>query len=148
MKNLSSRIFRTGGKKYMTETEHSDTTDSKPKKQSFNVKNVLYNIEEKRKKELRILAFKTFTFSLAVLQIFLGHFYCAVFILWSASMLHIEVISLGAIVKKDNMIEYSWLDFYWYVVSAYITVPQAFLRSRMIRDDVYFQSEIMLLLLY
>ena len=138
MKNLSTRLFRTGGKKYMTETEHSDTTDSRPKKQTFNVKNVMYNLEERRRKELRILAFKTLTFSLAVLQIFLGHFYCAMFILWSASMLHVEVISLGHIVKKDNQIEYNWLDFYWYAVSAYICIPQAFLRSRLIRNDVYF----------
>ena len=122
----------------MTETEHSDTTDSRPKKQTFNVKNVMYNLEERRRKELRILAFKTLTFSLAVLQIFLGHFYCAMFILWSASMLHVEVISLGHIVKKDNQIEYNWLDFYWYAVSAYICIPQAFLRSRLIRNDVYF----------
>ena len=107
----------------MTETEHSDTTDSRPKKQTFNVKNVMYNLEERRRKELRILAFKTLTFSLAVIQIFLGHFYCAMFILWSASMLHVEVISLGHIVKKDNQIEYNWLDFYWYAVSAYICIP-------------------------
>ena len=34
---------------------------------------------------------------MAALPIFCGHFYCAIFILWSASVLHREVISMGHI---------------------------------------------------
>ena len=59
----------------------------------------------------------------ATLPIFVGHFYCAVGILWSASVLHLEVISIGHIIKKDNVIEFNWLDVYWYAVGAYISIP-------------------------
>ena len=64
----------------------------------------MYNMEVKRLKELKIIAFKLLTVCLTVLLTFMGHFYCAIAILCSASMLHIEVISLGGVVKKDNQI--------------------------------------------
>ena len=56
-------------------------------------------------------------------MIFAGHFYCAMFILWSASILHREVISMGHILQKEQHIAFSWLDWYWYAVGAYICIP-------------------------
>ena len=104
MKKFSQKLSALVKKKYSTETELSDTTDSQPKKQKFSVKNAMYNMEVKRLKELKIIAFKLLTVCLTVLLTFMGHFYCAIAILCSASMLHIEVISLGGVVKKDNQI--------------------------------------------
>ena len=63
------------------------------------------------------------TWLAAVVQIFIGHFYFAIFILWSASVLHKEVISTGQVLRKDNEIAFSWLDYYWYAVGAYICIP-------------------------
>ena len=64
----------------------------------------------------------------ACVMIAMGHFYCACFILWSASLLHKFNISEGEIVRKELAISFSWLDLYWYFVGAYICIPYAFLR--------------------
>lgn len=141
MKNLSARLFRTGGKKYTTETENqtSDSqAESKPKKQNFNVERIMETMEEQRKKSVLINGLKLLTLIVASLVILMGHFYCAICILWSASMLHMEVISLSNVIRKDNVIKFNWLDAYWYAVGAYISIPNAFLRRRLIGNDVYF----------
>ena len=143
MKNLSSRFFRSASKEFMTEAEQQ-TSDSqaenKRKKQSFNVRRIMEHthMQEQRKKNLKIVLFKLLTWITASSAIFVGHFYCAIFIMWSASMLHMDVISLGHVIRKDNVIEFNWLDVYWYAVGAYICIPNAFLRRRLIGNDVYF----------
>ena len=69
------------------------------------------------------------TWIVACFWVLCGHFYCAIFILWSASVLHKEVISMGEIMRKEQEIAFSWLDLYWYLVGAFICIPYAFLRK-------------------
>jgi len=76
-----------------------------------------------------------------------GHFYFALFILWSASYNYKEVISLNRVVQKEYMITFSWIDWYWYAVSAYIVLPRVFLR-REIMESVYKHSEFLRTVLY
>ena len=84
---------------------------------------------------------------LASFWIMCGHFYCAIFILWSASVLHREVISMGHILQKERQIAFSWLDWYWYAVGAYICIPYAFLR-RNILESLVINNEAVQLVLY
>jgi len=69
-----------------------------------------------------------------LIWIFIGHFYCALFILWSASVFYKEVISMSRVLRKDQEIAFSWMDWYWYAVGAYICIPYAFLRRAIIRS--------------
>mgnify|MGYP001173820394 CR=1 FL=1 len=79
----------------------------------------------------------------------MGHFYSAMVILGSASVLHMEVLSLGYAIRKDTTPKtFSWLDVYWYAVGTYITIPWFFFRRSMIENDVYFKSDLLLLLCY
>lgn len=88
------------------------------------------------------------TWSLACLGIFSGHFYCAIFILWSASILHKENLTMGHLsLRKEQEIAFSWLDWYWYLVGAYICVPYAFLRP-VITDSWEIEDDLLWLLLY
>ncbi len=104
-------------------------------------------MEVKRQKNGQIFMAKLLTWILAALQVFCGHFYTAIFILWSASVLHKEVISIGHILQKDQHIALSWLDWYWYAVGAYICIPYAFLR-RNITESLEIKSELVKLVLY
>jgi hypothetical protein len=38
---------------------------------------------------------------------------------------------MGQVLRKDEEIAFSWLDWYWYFVSAYICIPYAFLRRKL-----------------
>ena len=123
--------FLERSKKYTTETEtHSSDAnirlnkDGTPNTKSrFNARRVLEQMEIKRKASQSQFLAKLSTWFLACCLIFAGHFYCAMFILWSASMLHREVISMGNILQKEQHIAFSWLDWYWYAVGAYICIP-------------------------
>lgn len=81
------------------------------------------------------------------LVVMLGHFYFALFILWSASYNYKEVISLNRAVQKEYMITFSWLDWYWYSVAAFLILPRVFLR-RNIMESIYMQSEFLKSVLY
>ena len=135
----------------MTETESrsSENDHDKKKKLNFNVRQMMQTIQEQKAKNLKVLAFKLLMGLIASLQVFIGHFYCACCIIGSASMLHMEVISLGHVLRKDNKINvFHWLDLYWYVIGAYICLPIVFLRRSLIENDVYFQSDLLTLFLY
>ena len=88
-------------------------------------------MQEQKQKNCKALILKLFLFVIAGSQIFMGHFYSAMVILGSASILHIEVLSLGYVLRKDTAPKmFTWLDLYWYAVGAYITVPWFFFRRR------------------
>ena len=97
--------FLERSKKYTTETEENSSEatirlnkDGTPSTKSrFNARRILAKIAFERKQNQHMFLVKLSTWSLAVLPIFCGHFYCAIFILWSASILHKEVISMGHI---------------------------------------------------
>ena len=93
-------------KKYLTETEEnsSEAQDDKIRlkkdgtpntKSRFNARKILANMEEQRQKNQKLFLTKMWTWSVACLGIFSGHFYCAIFILWSASVLHKENLTMG-----------------------------------------------------
>ena len=90
---------------------------------------------------------KLATWVLPCLLCICGHFYCAIFILWSASILHREVISKGHILQKEKQILFSWLDYYWYFVGAYICIPYAFVRRKFI-ESLEINSDTVQLVLY
>lgn len=104
-------------------------------------------MEVQRKKNQKVFLAKLATWFLVFFWVFCGHFYTALFILWSASVLHKEVISMGQILRKDHEIAWSWLDWYWYFVGAYICIPYAFLRRKII-ESIEIQSDFVHLVLY
>ena len=129
-------------KKYMTETEEPSSGSAKEEarlnkdgslntEKRFNVRNIVSKLKENQRKNSRIFLTKVMMWLLPCLMVFMGHFYCAIFILWTASMLHMEVIQMGNVMQKDHEIKYSWLDVYWYAVGAYICIPYAFLRRKL-----------------
>jgi len=62
--------------------------------------------------------------------VLVGHFYCALFMLWSASYFYKEVITMFRVLRKEKEIAYSWLDWYWYAVGAYGVLPYALHRNK------------------
>lgn len=106
--------FLERSKKYMTETEENESEEKKGSpiklnkdgsantKLRFNVRRMLVEIEGQRTKNQKMFLTKLATWFLVFFWIFVGHFYTALFILWSASVLHKEVISMGQILRKDH----------------------------------------------
>ena len=130
--------FLERSKKYTTETEDNSSEsreiklnkDGTPEKSRFNARKILAQMEVQRKKHVNQLFAKLGSWVILFVLIYAGHFFTAIFILWSASILHKEVISMGNILQKDQAIAFSWLDWYWYFVGAYICIPYAFLRQK------------------
>jgi len=60
----------------------------------------------------------------------MGHFYCTIFILTSASYFYKEVLSMFRVLRKEKEIEMNWLDWFWYAVGAFTCLPYAFNRNK------------------
>ena len=116
-------------------------------KKSFNVHKIMEAMEQQRKKSAQIFKTKVLAWVMALFWVMIGHFYASTFILWSASLLHKEVISTGQILRKDAEIKFSWLDVYWYMVGTYIAIPYVFLR-RSITETLIFESWTIKMVLY
>lgn len=53
---------------------------------------------------------------------------------------------MGFILQKEKQIKISWLDWYWYAVGAYICIPYAFLRRKMLESFVINSNTLQLVL--
>jgi phosphatidate cytidylyltransferase len=58
----------------------------------------------------------------------LGHIYCAFLVLYIASTMYKEIISLKRKDEKDRRNLFSWIDWYYFGVFAYFLIPKLFLR--------------------
>ena len=100
--------------------------ERKQQKKSFSPKQASENknIQNKR----NILKFLGWLFVTPLVLV--GHFYCAIFIFWSASYFYKEVISMFRVLRKDKEIALNWLDWFWYGIGAYVCLPYAFNRNK------------------
>lgn len=73
---------------------------------------------------------KTLVWLLITPLVLMGHFYCTIFILVSASYFYKEVLSMFRVLRKEKEIEMTWLDWFWYTVGAYWGLPRAFNRNK------------------
>ena len=160
MRHLDRMVARS--KQFMTETEEDNYSsagqaggpastqqvDKGGAKRKFNMKQIMMAMEEQRRKSSQIFFTKLLAWFVTFFWVLIGHFYAAMFIIWSASVLHKEVISTGHVLRKDSEIRYSWLDVYWYMVGAYIAIPYAFLRRSIVEESIILKSKIIGVVLY
>ena len=111
----------------LTETESPDSLDEKRQsKRKESPKRVIY----KRAAEHKQLVIKVVGWLLLTPLVLMGHFYCTIFILSSASYFYKEVLSMFRVLRKEKEIEMNWLDWYWYAVGAFTCLPYAFTRNK------------------
>jgi hypothetical protein len=67
--------------------------------------------------------------------VMVGHFYCALFMIWSASILYRETLTLSRVLNKDLQIAFHWVDWYWYAVGFYVCIPYAFNRKKIFQVE-------------
>ncbi len=67
--------------------------------------------------------------------VMVGHFYCALFMIWSASVLYRETLTLSRVLNKDLQIAFHWVDWYWYAVGFYVCIPYAFNRNKIFQVE-------------
>ena len=69
MRNLSQKIFRTGNKEFMTESENQQSPESaaetKRKKKQFNVRQMMETMQEQKQKNCKALILKLLLFVIA-----------------------------------------------------------------------------------
>ncbi len=76
------------------------------------------------------LAIRAVVLLVVYILVLIGHFYCALFVIWSASYFWKETIQLSRVVTKDQQIAFHWVDWYWYLVGFYVCIPYAFNRNK------------------
>ena len=111
----------------LTDTESPDSNDNRlvQKKKDSPKKHL-----ERKSVEKRRLIFKIIGWMLITPLVLMGHFYCTIFILTSASYFYKEVLSMFRVLRKEKEIEMNWLDWYWYAIGAYACLPYAFNRNK------------------
>ena len=111
----------------LTETESPDSLDDKkhPKKKESPKK-----LMERKISQHRQVVVKVVVWLLIAPLVLMGHFYCTIFILISASYFYKEVLSMFRVLRKENEIEMTWLDWFWYAVGAFTCLPYAFNRNK------------------
>lgn len=110
--------------KFLTETE-SDSHQSPKRKSPLKEKDE----KEDQQSYLRFII-RGVAWVVIACMVLVGHFYCALFMIWSASYFYRETLTLSRVLIKDQQIAFHWLDWYWYSVGVYVCIPYAFNRNK------------------
>ena len=92
------------------------------------VRRLLENKELQRLLYIKSILFKVGLWLLAIMLIVIGHFWTAMFVLFSATFFYRELIKISRVNSKEEKIEVVWIDWYYYGVGAYICIPSVFMR--------------------
>ena len=128
---MSSKASRPNPKfiKFLTETEESDHLTSEgaeiKKKRS-----PIRQPDKNKSQSLLPMIIKFVVWLLIAQLVLVGHFYCALFMIWSASYVYTETLTLSRVLRKDQEIAFHWVDWYWYAVCFYVCIPYAFNRNK------------------
>jgi CDP-diglyceride synthetase len=90
-----------------------------------------------------------------LLIISLGHFYCAIFVLYITSSMYKEIISLKRKKEKDEKIIFSYIDWYYFGVVTFFILPKLFLRRILVEEALVLkerteegESNLIIMILY
>lgn len=111
----------------MTETESDQCSSDQI---SLKKRSPLHPKEEKPKSNHLKMIFRTLFWLVGAQLVLVGHFYCAMFMIWSASYFYSEFLTMSRVLQKDLQIKLNWLDSYWYAVGFYVCIPYAFNRNK------------------
>jgi phosphatidate cytidylyltransferase len=81
------------------------------------------------------------------LIIAMGHVYCAFLVLCLAFLMYKEIISLKRKEYKDKMNTFSWIDWYYFAIFAFLMIPNLFLRRVLVKEAIQ-SGTILHLILY
>ena len=82
-----------------------------------------------------------------LLIITMGHLYCGIFVLWVSFLMYKEIISLKRNEEKDKKNLFSWIDWYYFGIFAFLMIPTLFLR-RILMEESLTKGSLLEMILY
>ena len=102
------------------------------------------NKEEETKAKVRSFKTRTITTIMMISGFFLliamGHVYSGLLVFWIAFMMYKEIISLKRREEKDNKNPFSWIDWYYFGIFAFLMIPNLFLRRILVEEALHKDS--------